>query len=275
MMLSLPETDHERTKSEIVLDLAQVLIVALFIFCTFFLLPVLRLLPSEALQRYVSLSNLQSLFLLGAVVMRLLVARLKGGRNLIMRVGVFVFSCAVVTFIGNWIDLHHFAKASAWFDLGWALPLIVGGLVALGWSSPPAEPSDFAARRLTYYLATNLIMVSLLCICVAILMGPWKVVHGEFFIAIAVGVSLLAFVVRLSLTQHQQQVQIAQRKQIEETLLFKNALLEAQAETTLDGILVVDEFDHIVLANRQFGLHLRHTGRTPAEQRTITSFSST
>jgi diguanylate cyclase (GGDEF)-like protein/PAS domain S-box-containing protein len=48
---------------------------------------------------------------------------------------------------------------------------------------------------------------------------------------------------------------ITERKQAEEALLFKTALLEAQAETTLDGILAVDESDHIVLANRQFGLH--------------------
>ena len=47
---------------------------------------------------------------------------------------------------------------------------------------------------------------------------------------------------------------ITQRKKSEEALLFKTALLEAQAETTIDGILVVDESDHIVLANKQFGL---------------------
>jgi diguanylate cyclase (GGDEF)-like protein/PAS domain S-box-containing protein len=48
---------------------------------------------------------------------------------------------------------------------------------------------------------------------------------------------------------------ITERKQGEEALLFKTALLEAQAETTIDGILVVDESDHILLANKQFGLH--------------------
>ena len=48
---------------------------------------------------------------------------------------------------------------------------------------------------------------------------------------------------------------ITERKQAEEALLFKTALLEAQAETTIDGILVVDESDHIVLANKQFGLN--------------------
>ena len=48
---------------------------------------------------------------------------------------------------------------------------------------------------------------------------------------------------------------ITERKLAEEALLFKTALLEAQTETTIDGILAVDEADHIVLANRQFGLH--------------------
>ncbi len=48
---------------------------------------------------------------------------------------------------------------------------------------------------------------------------------------------------------------ITERKLAEEAMVFKTALLEAQAETTIDGILVVDESGHIVLANKQFGLH--------------------
>jgi PAS domain S-box-containing protein len=47
---------------------------------------------------------------------------------------------------------------------------------------------------------------------------------------------------------------ITERKQAEEALLFKNALLEAQSETTLDGILAVDEAAKVVLYNRQFAL---------------------
>ncbi len=47
---------------------------------------------------------------------------------------------------------------------------------------------------------------------------------------------------------------ISDRKRNEEALLFKTALLEAQSETTIDAILVVDESDHIVLANQQFKL---------------------
>lgn len=48
---------------------------------------------------------------------------------------------------------------------------------------------------------------------------------------------------------------ITERKQAEEALSFKTAILEAQSETTIDGILVIDESDRIVLANKQFGLN--------------------
>ena len=50
-------------------------------------------------------------------------------------------------------------------------------------------------------------------------------------------------------------VDITESKQSREALLFKTALLEAQSETTIDGILVVDDSDHIVLVNKQFGRH--------------------
>src|SRR5450755_683673 len=45
---------------------------------------------------------------------------------------------------------------------------------------------------------------------------------------------------------------ISERKQAEEKLLFEAALLEAQSETTLDGILVVDAANKVVRTNQQF-----------------------
>ncbi len=46
---------------------------------------------------------------------------------------------------------------------------------------------------------------------------------------------------------------ITERKLAEEEILFKTALLEAQSETTVDGILAVDEADRVLLVNQQFG----------------------
>jgi len=48
---------------------------------------------------------------------------------------------------------------------------------------------------------------------------------------------------------------VTERRRAQESLLFKTALLEAQAETTIDGVLVVDEFDQIVFANSRFGIN--------------------
>jgi PAS domain S-box-containing protein len=48
---------------------------------------------------------------------------------------------------------------------------------------------------------------------------------------------------------------ITERKRAEEEILFKTALLEGQSEATIDGILIVDEQNHIVLANKRFGLN--------------------
>ena len=46
---------------------------------------------------------------------------------------------------------------------------------------------------------------------------------------------------------------ITNQKKSQEELLFKTALLEAQSETTIDGILVVDEKGKSILFNKRFG----------------------
>src|SRR5713101_8826538 len=140
MMLFLPEADRERLKSEIFLDLFQVAIVVGLTFTSLFLLPVQQMLPTDALLRNISVSNLESFFLLAAVAVRLLFARNRGTRALLLRLGFFLVSCAVVTYIGNWIDQRHYATASAWFDLGWALPYVAAGLVAFTWTAPAQMP---------------------------------------------------------------------------------------------------------------------------------------
>jgi PAS domain S-box-containing protein len=42
-------------------------------------------------------------------------------------------------------------------------------------------------------------------------------------------------------------------KKTQQKLLYKTALLEAQSETTLDGILVVNEENHVIFYNKRFG----------------------
>jgi diguanylate cyclase (GGDEF)-like protein len=236
MMLFLPEVDRERLKSEIFLDLFQVAIVVGLTFFTFFLIPARQMLPGEALLRNISLSNVESIFLIAALFVRLLFAGGPGTRNLLLRLGVFLLFCAVVTYVGNWIDLHHYESASIWFGLGWGLPYVAGGLVALTWRAPAAASSTQAPTGFGSFLGTNLLLVALL-LCIDLLMGRWREAHGETLTTIAVAASLLAFTIRLALTQYYQQQEIAQRKAAQDELSAANetitGLLEdARVETS-------------------------------------------
>jgi diguanylate cyclase (GGDEF)-like protein len=234
MMVFLPETDRERVKSEIFLDLFQVAIIVGLTFTSLFLVPVQQMLPTDALLRNISVSNLESFFLLAAVAVRLVFARNRGTRALLLRLGFFLVACAVVTYIGNWIDLHHYATASAWFDLGWALPYVVAGLVAFTWTAPSEMPRARVPTFLSL-LGTNLVLVAVL-VCMNLMLDDWKRAHGAMLTDAAVAALLLAFTLRLALTQYAQQQEIVQRKAAQDELSVANQTIsglleEARIET--------------------------------------------
>jgi diguanylate cyclase (GGDEF)-like protein len=218
MMLFLPET-HRRTtvKSEIILDLFQVAIVVALIYSTFFFLPARRMLPADALLRNISVSDAQSLLLLGAALVRLQFARVSGTRNLLLRLALFLLVCAVATFIGDWIDLHHYVSAAAWFDLGWALPQAAAALIALTWVPAPEPESAPEPANFLSFLGINLVLVAMLS-CTALLMDRWKHAYGETLAGAAIAASLFAFTLRLALTQFHQQQEIAHRKAAQKQL---------------------------------------------------------
>jgi diguanylate cyclase (GGDEF)-like protein len=250
MMLFLPDTGRERLKSEVFLDLFQVAIVVGLTFSIFFLLPVQHMLPAAALLRNISLSNMESFFLMLAVFVRLLFARLPATRNLLFRLGLFLLFCAIVTYVGNWLDLHDRTSLSIWFNLGWALPYVVGGLVAITWSAPTAVPSIRAPTSFLSFLGANLVLVALL-LGVDLLMGRWQSVHGKILTVIAVAASLLAFTVRLALTQYSQQREIVQRKAAQDELFAANETItgllnDARIETS--GITQISELGSLLQA---------------------------
>ena len=212
MMLFLPET-HRRThvKSEIFLDLIQVAIVVGLIYSTFFFLPVRRMSPADALLRNLSISSVQSWLLLVAAFVRLQFARAPSTRRLVLRLALFVLVCAVATFVGDWIDLHHHVSAAAWFDLGWALPQIAAALLAITWAPSSDPESVLKPANFPSFLGTNLALVAML-VCTNLLMDRWKHAYGEVLADVAIAASLLAFTFRLALTQFHQHQEITQRK---------------------------------------------------------------
>jgi diguanylate cyclase (GGDEF)-like protein len=218
MMLFLPETHRRaRVKSEIFLDFFQVAIVVGLIYSTFFFLPAQRMLPADALLRNLDVSNAQSLLFLIAALVRLQFARVTSTRSLLLRWALFLLVCAVATFIGDWIDLHHYVSAAAWFNLAWAIPQVVAGLIALTWTPSPEPPSTTEPANFLSFLVTNLVLVAMLC-CINLLMDRWKQVYGAALTDAAIAASLVAFTLRLALTQFHQQQEIGQRKAAQEQL---------------------------------------------------------
>jgi diguanylate cyclase (GGDEF)-like protein len=218
MMLFLPETyGRARLRSEVFLDLFQVAIVVGLIYATFFFLPARRMLPSDALLHNLSVSDAQSWLLLVAAFVRLQFARVPSTRRLLLRLAIFLLVCAVATSVGDWIDLHHYVSAAAWFQLGWAIPQIAAALAAATWtpSSDPQsarEPANFLS-----FLGTNLALVAML-VCINLLMERWKQAYGAGLADVAIAASLFAFTLRLALTQFHQQQEIAERRKAQNLL---------------------------------------------------------
>jgi diguanylate cyclase (GGDEF)-like protein len=230
MMLFLPDV-HRRTrlKTEIFLDLFQVALVVALSYSTFFYLPLRQMLPPEALLRNLAVSNLLSLFLLSAIFVRLCFAHTCATRSLLQRLGIFVLACATVTFIGNWIDLHHYLAASAWFDLGWDLPVVAAGLVALTWKPDPASQTALQPASVLTFVGTNLFLVAVLS-CNHLLMDRWKQAYGEILSSTAIIATLVAFTWRLALTQYRQQQEISQREVAQYELVAANETIAGLLE---------------------------------------------
>jgi len=227
MMLFLPEMrQRQAVKFEIILDLFQVGVVVSLIYTTFFFLPAQTLTAEAVAARNLTINDLLTLFLLLAATSRWLFARVSGTRTSLRGLSLFLFSCAVVTFTGNWLDHHHFSTAFAWFDLGWDLPDIVAAFFALTWR-PASEPvSSEDSATFFDFLATNLALVAMLS-AVHLIMERSKAAAGATLTNIAVGATLVAFTVRLALTQYHQQQEIAQRQSAQAQLTVANGRVTA------------------------------------------------
>ena len=258
MMLFLPDV-HRRTrlKAEIFLDLFQVALVVGLTYSTFFYLPLQRMLPSEALLRNLNVSNLLSLFLLSAIFVRLRFAHTQATCGLLHRLGMFVLVCAIVTLIGNWIDLHHYRSAAAWFDLGWDLPLAAAALVALTWKPDSETESALQPVRFLNLLGKNLVLVAVLT-CINLLMDRWKEAGGETVASGVVVATLVAFTWRLALTQYHQQQEILQRETAQYELFAANETIGGHP----GRISRSGERDHADQRARQFAPGLRLARRS-------------
>jgi diguanylate cyclase (GGDEF)-like protein len=251
MMLFLPEGHLTgRVQSEIVLDLFLVAIVVGLIYSTFFFIPVQRMLPADATLRNINISDLQSLLLLIAGFVRLQFARVPATRNLLLRLTIFLMVCAIATLIGDWLGLHYHSS-SAWFDLGWGVPIVAAGLVAFTWT-PAAEP-QFQPEPDSFFsfIGTNLALVTMLS-GIALLTDRWKQAYGGVLTNVAIAASLLALTLRLALTQFHQHQEISQRRSAQQQLAVSHekiaGLLDSARRQTAE-ITQINELGTVLQAS--------------------------
>ena len=221
MIIFLPDSyQHSHIKSEVFLDLFQISIVVALIYSTFFFLPARQLLPADALLHDISVSDIENIVLLAAILVRLQFARAPSARALLRRFALLLLFCAVATATGNWIDRHHYTSAAVWFNLVWTLNQAAPALIAITWLSrspeSPPETTDFVSS-----LGTNLALVAMM-VTLNMLMDRWKQANGEFLTNVAIVASLLAFIIRLALTQHHQQQEIHRRQAAQEQVSDAN-----------------------------------------------------
>ena len=238
MILFLPDTyERAHMKSEIFLDLFQIAIVVALIYSAFFLLPARRMLPDDALLSYFNVSDAESIVLLVAVMIRLQFARAPGARNLLRRFALFLLVCTVATCAGNWIERFHYVATAVWFNIVWNLTQAVPALIAIAWA-PMANPVERPQpAKFISYLGTNLTFVAMM-VTLNVLMDRWKEASGTLLTDIAIAASLIAFTVRLALTQHHQQEEIVQRKAAQEQVTASHRriahLLEGARHQTVE-----------------------------------------
>lgn len=227
MMLFLPVSECEgRVRSEVYLDLFQITIVATLGYYIFFLVPLKGMLPGAALLRNLDVSNVESVFLLSIVLVRLRMVHTRQARDLLLRLGLFVLVCGLATYIGNEIDSRELRSFSAWWDLGWTLPYAAGALVAITYQPIDQQPGGPEATRFSSFVSTNLVLVGVLT-GIHLLTDKLEVGLNTLVMQVVIGASLFAFALRLSLTQFRQHIEILQRKKAEQDLTSANEAVAA------------------------------------------------
>ena len=246
MMMVLPDCDeHGQIQPETFVDLLQVALVVGLAFSILFFVPLQQMLPANALEHNLTISNLVSLLLLFAIFLRLRFARTAAARDRLRRLAGFLFTCAFVTFIGNWIDQHGYTAASAWWDLGWDLPIIVATLSADTWrESPEGEHRERSASFLALF-GKNLALVAVL-FSVKLIMDQWNQARGVVLTQAAIVASLLAYTVRLAMTQRGQHQEIARREAAQRQLTDANNKIGVLLEEARQRAAEITQINELV-----------------------------
>jgi PAS domain S-box-containing protein len=261
LVLLASESD-EYDDSLTLLDSAQVSVVILALYLALFCLSLASPVRSALVANAALFSNVENAFLTIAAAFRWRLSRPTAERRLFRGLFLFLLVYLVISGIGNYVSQHLANVLAAGMDLFWTIPYCLAAVIAVRWTMPEsAEVSTEAPpSSLGRFLAKNLVW-SLAVACVYFLtvaLGGWHHIAGR----IAVGISLLLYALRLSMTQHRQAQTIEQltgvRRELSEISRQNTTILESAGE----GILGLGADGKHTFVNTTAA---RMLGCTPAE----------
>lgn len=217
MILFLPgEERHSRwLHKEAVLDFLQLGILCWLALFVLYYLPS-RSLGTGELQQFgaVRVGDKINLVLLGLSFVRWRTENSPQMRSLRGRLAAFLAFYSLVSAAGNYIDPGGRAVAAFWFDLFWAVPYLLAAGVAVNWTQEAVPAQKDSLQRTMVGLLFENLSVAGICLAVAVLSDrvpePWHSLAN-----VAVGISLLAYSARLTISQHRQQKELHSREQTE------------------------------------------------------------
>ena len=262
LLLLLASEGEECNDYLTVLDSVQASVVILALYLALFSLSFPSTVRSALVANAALFSNVENVFLTLAAALRWRISRSSAGRQLFSRLFLFLLVYLVIAGIGNYVSQHSSNVIAAGMDLFWTVPYCVAALLGVNWTMPfnleaPAKtPPSSLGRVLAKNLAWSLAVACAYFLIVVF--GGWHRIAGW----IAVGLALLLYAVRLSLTQHRQAHTIDQLTCVKRELLEIGRQNSLILESAGEGILGLDTTGRHAFVNAAAG---RMFGYNPEE----------
>jgi len=223
LALFLRARDKARSWLSLLFDLLQTALVLILMFVGLFYIPTQSMAPSARSFLAMQLGNDVNFGLCLVVFLRYRFEIHAGMRRIYARILIFVAVYTAVSLIANRASSPSDAYPA--LDLLWSIPYLLVAYLAFSWQPAPTDETlSRPVHPLRSILFENLIFAALVLATAVLsdfLEEPWHV-WGN----IAVGLSLLAYALRLTLSQNHLQREIRERQIGEDALRLAHDQLE-------------------------------------------------
>jgi len=252
LALFLRARDEARSVLSLLFDLLQTALVLILMFVGLFYVPTQSMVPSAHSFLAMQVGNEVNLGLCLVIFLRYRFETHAGMRRIYGRILIFVGVYTAVALIGNRIETSVPPDAHSALDLLWSIPYLLAANLAFSWK--PAATDETVSRPvhpLRSILIENLIFGALVlatAVLSDLLEKPWHI-WGN----IAVGISLLAYALRLTLSQNHLHREIRERQLGEDALRLAHDQLEgllADAQSRETELQQLGELVRLVQACR-------------------------